>query len=165
MAKDDLLLLRSALKEAKYQFDIYLEGFNDLKQKNQILLVVCSLFITVPLSSEKLLNLILVSDSFVFALFIAGQVILVLCIISMIWSMRATPVYILNLGGLINFIGTYNERQALKAIVKNYRDNLVKNIELRIQQQNLISHTEKFIKAGILTIFISITWVIIMATI
>ncbi len=149
--KDDLDLVNYALQEVKYQYRIYLEGFDDIKKKNQILLLICSLIITLPLSSDYIVSEIMKSTFFV-GIFISGVLCLIISIVLLLISMIDTQIEIPYFYDILNSIGKYRSINVKKAVVKRYAYNLdiiVKKIE---DKRKPIRFAEKLILYGIILV-------------
>ena len=123
MDKQDEKLLDYCLNEIKDQYKIFLEGFDDIKKKNQILLVICSLIITLPLSNENMVNKIMLSI-YSSGIFIAGVICLIISVLLLILSMRDTPVNIPYFNDIFNSVGKYKSPNVKRAIIKTYSEDL-----------------------------------------
>lgn len=149
---EELELIKFGLQEVKDQYKVYLDGFNDIKQKNQVLLLICSLIITLPLSSTVVLNKIISSSNLIIALFISGIIILVTAIILLILSMRDTQVRIPLFDDFLNSIGKYKPLNIMKSFMKAYSSDLNLNIKRREKKRYILRWAEKFIIAGVILV-------------
>jgi len=155
MPKDEELeIIKYALQEIKDQYQIYLDGFDDRKKKVQIFLVVCSLIITFPLSSEFLMERIISSQELFIALFIAGIIVLVSTIITSIYSIMDIGVRIPAYDDIINSIGKYKTTEIMKNVAEAYAKDLNLNIIEVDKKRRMIKIAEKFIIIGVLLISI-----------
>ena len=149
--KDDLDLVNYGLQEVKDQYKIYLEGFDDIKKKNQILLLICSLIITLPLSSTYIINGIMEYRLFL-GFFISGVICLIATIVLLITSMKDTPIEIPYSEDIIKSIGKYKPINVKKAIMKTYSRDLnviIKRIEAK---RKYVRYSEKLIIVGIILV-------------
>lgn len=149
---EELELIKFGLQEVKDQYKIYLDGFNDITQKNQVLLLVCSLMITLPISSSLVLQKILSSTNWIIALFIAGIVLLIITIILLILSVREMPVRIPSFDDFLASIGKYKPHNIMKAVMRAYSNDLNLNIKSREERRYLLKLAEKFIIGGIILV-------------
>ncbi len=116
--KDEEELVNFSLNEIKDQYKIFLEGFDDIKKKNQLLLIVCSLIITLPLSNDSIINKFM-SSTYSSGFFIAGIICLIISILLLIISMKDTPINIPNFQDILNSIGKYKAINVKKSSHKN----------------------------------------------
>ena len=72
---DKLELVKFGLQEIKDQYNTYLNGFDDIREKCQFFLLICSLVITFPLSSSLLLNKVISSGNFFLGLYLSGLIL------------------------------------------------------------------------------------------
>lgn len=149
---DELELVKFGLQEVKDQYKVYLDGFNDIKQKNQVLLLICSLIITLPLSSTMVFNKIISSSNFIIALFISGIILLITAIILLILSMKETQVRIPLFEDFLSSIGKYKPLNIMKSFMKAYSNDLNLNITRREKKRYLLRWAEKFIIAGVILV-------------
>lgn len=148
---NELSLVKYALQEIKDQYKIHLEEFDDIKNKNQILLLICSLIITLPISSELVIKKILSLNIFI-EFFISGVICLVIAILLLIVSMMNTPLRIPLFEDIMEAIGKYKEVNIMKSIARTYAEDLSINIIKIEEKRKIIRIAEKFIISGIILV-------------
>jgi hypothetical protein len=136
-------------QEAKDQFATQLQDFDDIKSKANIYLVVSSLFITLPLTSDRLLDRILEAPYLAPIYFFTGIGFLVLAIIAILWSLSVVKIKILRPEEVYEAVPKYSRGKLLKAMAKNYITNLMCNDQAKLRNQNYLRIAENCIKVGI----------------
>ncbi len=147
---EEFELIKYILQEIKDQYKIYLEGFSDIKKKNQILLLICSLIIALPLSNSLIIEKIYLSHNIIIASFLSGVISLVLAIFFLIFSMKEIPVRIPLFDDIIGSLGKYEGKILMISVAKAYSDDLYKNTIKIEARRNLVRIAEKFIIAGVI---------------
>lgn len=144
-----------ALNEVKDQFRIYLEAYDDIKKRVQILLIVCSLFITLPLASDYAISLVLKNVP-TLILFVTGMILLIASIVLLIMAVHESPVRMPLFDDVISSIGKYRPVTILKALTFSYNANLYRNIRTMERRRILIKYAESFIKFGVLLVTVGL---------
>ncbi len=139
----------------------YLNGFNDIREKCQFFLLICSLVITFPLSSSLLLNKIISSGYLFLGLYLSGLILLVITIILLIFILREMEVRVPYFDDFISSINVYTPVNVMIAFMKAYSSDLNANIKQREKKRYLLKLIEKFIIAGIILVVGSIVITII----
>ncbi len=161
MTDKDLEIAKYALQEIKDQYKTYLESYDNIKKKNQILLLICSLIITLPLSETIIVKNIILAPKIIIALFISGTICLVSAIILLIVSMKEPTIKTPLFEDIIGSIGKYKASLIFKNAGTVYSKNLNKNISKRDQKRRIIQIAEKFIIFGIILTTGTITYILI----
>ncbi len=125
-------------------------GLQEVKDQNQVLILICSLMITLPISSSLVLQKILSTTNWVIGLFISGIIILIITIILLILSVREMPVRIPSFDDFLDSLGKYKPLNIMKSFMKAYSNNLNLNIKKRDERRYLLKLAEKFIIMGII---------------
>ena len=148
-------IVQYALEEVKDQYAIYIEGFDDIKKKAKILLLVCSLSITLPLSNSYITSKIMISDIFL-VMFLSGILCLSISIIMLLISLFDVQVEMPYMDDIVNSIGKYQATKIKMAVLKTYTSNLNTMIKAIERKRIPIRFAEKFIIAGMILIIITI---------
>lgn len=154
--KEDIESTRFALQEVKDHYNLVLESFNDIRGKNQILLFICSLLLTLPLSNNFIIEKLNSSHYIFIFLFITGLFCLTIALILLIGSIIGKEVNIPEVKSIRDSIGKYKHIQIMKAVLDKYIKDLDFNQRQIENKQKYIRHAEKFILAGITLIVVTI---------
>lgn len=152
---NDEQLWQVALNEVKDQFKIYLETYDDIKKRVQILLIVCSLFITLPLASDYAISIVLKRIP-TLILFLTGMLLLIFSITILIMAVHESPVRMPLFDDVIRSVGRYRPSAILQALTFSYNANLNRNIRTMERRRILIKYSESFIKLGVLLVTIGL---------
>ena len=158
---EELEIIKYALQEVKDQYQIYLDGFDDRKEKVQIFLIVCSLMITIPLSSEFIMKKILSLQNWFIALFVTGIILLVITILILIRSITGIPIKIPVYDDILNSIGKYKTKAIMKGVARAYAQDLNINMARAEKKVRLIKMAENFIILGILLITLPLMYALL----
>lgn len=151
--KYEFELRKIALKVAKDRFRENLVQFDDTKKKNQILLLISSLFITLPLSSELVLSKIF-GSSCLTILFVQGITLLVISVILLIVSMFESRVHWPEYLDVLENIGKqpYTPNGIISALVKGYDEKTRENDENYKYKRILTRVAEILIIVGVILV-------------
>lgn len=162
MSKDEELeIIKYALQEVKDQYQIYLDGFDDRKEKVQIFLIICSLIITIPLSSEFITEKIFSLQNWIIGIFMAGIFLLVITIVILIRSIAGIQIKIPAYADILDSIGKYKTKAIMKSVAKAYAKDLNINMTKAEKKIRLIRIAENFIISGILLISLPLMYALI----
>lgn len=155
---EELFILKETLEEARHQFKIDLGYFDDIKKKCEIFLLMCSLFITLLLSSDFIMKLILNSGDFTLASFLIGLIFLIISIVYIIVVLYSVNLKVVLIDDIIDSLNKYNSKKILKSIINKYKEDMKQNFSIINKKRNLIRYLESFITVGI--VFISISLIV-----
>lgn len=158
---EELEIVKYALQEIKDQYQIYLDGFDDRKEKVQIFLIVCSLIITIPLSSQFIMEKIFSLHNWFIGLFMAGIILLVITIIILIRSITGIQIKIPVYADILDSIEKYKAKAIMKSVARVYAKNLNINMTKAEKKIALIKMAESFIILGILFITLPLIYALV----
>ena len=158
---DTIKKLEFSLNEIKYQYNLIMTSFDDIKNKNQILLFICSLLLTLPLSNEFIMTKLIASKCFLLILFISGIICLTFALLLLIFSMFDSKLSIPEVEHISSAIEKFDLEKTMKAVQKRYIEDLNSNQKKVESKRKLIRPAERFIIAGVILIVLPILILII----
>lgn len=162
MSKDEELeIVKYALQEIKDQYQICLDGFDDRKEKVRIFLIVCSLIITIPLSSEFIMIKIFSLQNWMIGVFMSGIFLLVITIIVLIRSITGIQIKIPAYTHILESIGKYKTQTIMKSVAKAYARDLNINMIKAEKKIRLIKIAENFIISGVLLVLLPLMYALL----
>lgn len=146
-------LLQETLHELRHQYTLYLQGFDDVKKKAELFLVICSLFISIPFFSSAWLSAI-ATNRFIKYAYLSSLLLFVLSIILVIQTMRIVAIRLPKTTVLLK--EEYAETERLEAFVKQNMKDLERTVQERGRAITLNKWIDRFISAGVIIFMMSI---------
>lgn len=152
---EDGELLLESWRETRFQNNFYLESYEDMKKRLRLLILISSLFITIPLSSEYILGRIL-KNGILLGIFISGMIILMFSILSMILIFKRDKLKLPFTGNIYKKMGSYANTSITKGIIIEYNKDIDYNLGKLDKKWGKFLLIENFIIFGLFILFVAI---------